>query len=293
MRFRPSDNRAGRLGAIAARALASLAALLLATAGAAAQDARAWAGFTSPAPGPAESIGAAANGCIQGAVQLGESGPGYRAVRLSRNRHWGHPVTIAFVHELAAAAAKAGLATLYIGDIGQARGGPLPFGHASHQTGLDVDVWFNLAAKPAIEPPAARENIATPSLVLAGPPPRIDPAQIRPGHLTLMRLAATHPSVDRVLVNPAIKRHLCETVTGDRSWLRRMRPWWGHDSHMHAHMRCPPDSPSCRDPPPIPPGDGCDATLAWWFSQPPVPAARPSAPRPALPAACVALGRVP
>lgn len=226
-------------------------------------------------------------------MQLAESGPGWRAVRLSRNRHWGHPVTIAVVGELAAAAAKAGLETLYVGDIAQPRGGPLPFGHASHQTGLDADIWFNLDRKPAHEPPDAREAIATPSLVLAGPPPRVDPRAFRPGHVTLMRLAATHPAVDRVLVNPAIKQHLCETVGADRAWLRKLRPWWGHDSHMHVHLACPAGSPTCRDPPPIPPGDGCDATLAWWFSQPPVPPARPSAPRPDLPAACVALGRIP
>ncbi|MCC7281540.1 MAG: penicillin-insensitive murein endopeptidase [Acetobacteraceae bacterium] len=256
-------------------------------------DAPSWAAFTTPAPGPAESIGSAANGCIQGAAQLPESGPGYRAVRLSRNRHWGHPLTVGFVRDLAAAAAKAGLATLYIGDIGQPRGGRLAYGHASHQTGLDVDVWLNLDAKPAHESAAARENIATPSLVLAGPPPRVDPRAFRAGHLALLRLAATRPGVDRVLVNPAIKQHLCEIVSGERGWLRLVRPWWGHDSHMHVHMRCPPGSPSCRDPPPIPPGDGCDATLAWWFSQPPVPPVRPSTPRPDLPAACVALGRLP
>ena len=275
------------------RMLVPLVALLLAAPQAAAQDARAWASFATPAPGPAEAIGAAANGCIQGAVQLAESGPGYRAVRLSRNRHWGHPATIRFVQELGAAAAKAGLGILYIGDIAQPRGGRMPYGHASHQTGLDVDVWFNLAPKPADEPPAARENIATPSLVLAGPPPRVDPGAFQPGHVRLLRLAATNPAVDRVLVNPAIKQHLCETVTGERGWLRSIRPWWGHDSHMHVHLRCPPDSPSCRNPPPIPPGDGCDATLAWWFTAPPVPPARPSAPRPDLPAACAALGRLP
>jgi penicillin-insensitive murein endopeptidase len=214
-------------------------------------------------------------------------------VRTSRNRHWGHPATIAFVRDLAAAAQKAGLAILYIGDMSQPRGGPMPYGHASHQTGMDVDVWFNLAPKPTVEPPAAREAIALPSLVLAGPPPRVDRTSFQPGHPTLMRLAATHPAVDRVLVNPAIKQHLCETLGPDRAWLRKLRPWWGHDAHMHVHLACPPGSHTCRDPPLIAPGDGCDATLAWWFSQPPVPAARPSAPRPELPAACVGLARLP
>lgn len=257
------------------------------------QEARSWAEFSGPAPGSPQAIGAATGGCVQGAAQLPESGPGYRAVRLSRNRHWGHPTTIRAVQHLGAAAQKAGLPILYIGDIAQPRGGPLPFGHASHQTGLDVDVWFNLSPKPAQEPSAAREAIATPSLVLAGPPPQIDPSAFTAGHVTLLRLAATDPAVDRVLVNPAIKRHLCATLAGERGWLAKLRPWWGHDDHMHLRLRCPADSPSCRDPPSIPAGDGCDATLAWWFSQPPLPPARPSAPRPELPPACVGLGRLP
>lgn len=113
-------------------------------------------------------------------------------MRLPRNRHWGHPATIAFVRDLAATAQRAGLPILYVGDIAQPRGGPMPFGHASHQTGLDVDVWFNLAPKPAQEPDPRREAIATPSLVLAGPPPRVDQRAFTAQHLALLRLAASH-----------------------------------------------------------------------------------------------------
>ena len=43
---------------------------------------------------------------------------------------------------LADAATKQGLGVLSIGDLGQARGGPAPSGHVSHQSGLDVDIWF-------------------------------------------------------------------------------------------------------------------------------------------------------
>ena len=43
------------------------------------------------------------------------------------------------------------------------------------------------------------------------------------------RRAASYPEVERILVNPGIKKKLCDTVTGDRSWLRKIRPFWGHD----------------------------------------------------------------
>jgi penicillin-insensitive murein endopeptidase len=97
--------------------------------------------------------------------------------------------------------------------------------------------------------------------------------------------------VDRVLVNAAIKRQLCTSVQGDRTWLRLIRPWYDHSAHMHIHLRCPAGQPDCVDTPPPPAGDGCDATLQWWFDQldvPPKPAA-PSRPPPPPPAACDAV----
>jgi penicillin-insensitive murein endopeptidase len=112
--------------------------------------------------------------------------------------------------------------------------------------------------------------------------------------MTLLRLAASLPDVDRILVNPAIKRQLCQEVTGDRSWLRLMRPWYGHAAHMHIRFRCPADQFDCVQAAPPPPGDGCDATLQWWFDQlelPPKPA--PPYHPPALPAACKAVMQAP
>ena len=168
--------------------------------------------------------------------------------------------------------------------MAQPRGGPLPYGHASHQTGLDVDVWLDLSPKPAA-PPEAREEIRVPSLVLPDES-GVDPERFRPEHAALIRLAAEMPGVDRVLVNHAIKRELCRRSPG-ASWLRLVRPWRGHDSHMHIRLRCPAGQPECRDLAPPPPGDGCDASLDWWLSEEarrPPPA--PPGPPPRLPAAC-------
>lgn len=257
---------------------------LLAGSPAGAQPADAWAAATGPAPGPARIVGGAALGCLAGAGRLPPDGPGWQAVRVSRNRHWGHPALLAFVRDLAGRAQAQGLATLWIGDMAQPRGGPMPFGHASHQTGLDVDIWLDLGPKPPL-PPAAREEISVPSLVL--PDGRgVDPARFGPGHVALIRLAAGMPGIDRILVNHAIKRELCRLHAG-AAWLGRVRPWRGHDSHMHVRLRCPPGQPACRDAAPPPPGDGCDASLDWWLSaEARRPAPRPPGPPPALPAAC-------
>jgi penicillin-insensitive murein DD-endopeptidase len=248
-----------------------------------------WSAVPAPAPGPPRVIGSPALGCIAGARALAPDGPGWQAVRLSRNRNWGHPALLAFVQELAGAARSRGLPTLWIGDLAQPRGGPMPFGHASHQTGLDVDIWLDLLPK-AQAPVAAREDIRAVSLVLPDET-GVSRTQWLPGHTTLIRLAAEAPGVDRVLVNHAIKRELCRTNAG-APWLHRVRPWRGHDAHMHVRLRCPPGEAECRDLPPPPPGDGCDSSLAWWLT----PEARqpsrrppPTEPPPSLPAACAAV----
>jgi penicillin-insensitive murein endopeptidase len=270
-------------------AAAALVALLGAAQHAGAQPAEAWAAIATPAPGPARVIGSTTLGCIAGAVQLPADGPGWQAIRVSRNRHWGHPATIRFVERLAGAARRAGLPDLYIGDLSQPRGGPMPWGHVSHQNGLDVDIWLDLTPKPAL-PPRAREELRIESLVQ--PDQRsVDPARFTPDHVRLLRLAATTPGVDRILVHHAIKRELCRLHRGE-DWLRRIRPWRGHDSHMHVRLSCPPGERECRDIAPPPPGDGCDASLDWWLtpeaSRPPP---RPPGPAPVLPAACAAVLR--
>lgn len=253
----------------------------------------AWAEVAGPTSGAARSIGGASLGCLAGAVQLPLEGVGYQAVRVSRNRHWGHPVTIRFVQDFAAEAQRRGLPDLWIGDLAQPRGGPMPWGHVSHQTGLDVDIWLDLLPK-ARQPRAAREEIRITSLVLPDQS-GVDPRHFTPRHAALIRQAAEHPGVDRVIVNHGIKRSLCAAHRGE-AWLRRVRPWRGHDSHMHIRLRCAPGDASCQQAPPLPAGDGCDASLDWWLSEearrPPRAPARPGPP-PTLPAACAPVLRAP
>ena len=269
------------------RAVGSVLALALAASPAGAAEAQAWAAASRPASGAPRIIGGHGLGCIAGAARLPPEGPGWQVLRLSRNRFWGHPDLIAYLEDLAGQARAAGLPTLWIGDLGQPRGGPLPWGHASHQIGLDADVWLDLSTKPAL-PPAARDKVQVDSLVRPDGM-AVDEARFTAAHATLIRLAAEHDAVDRIFVNPAIKRALC-AATPEAAWLRRVRPWRGHDSHMHVRLRCPAGQPDCRDQAPVPPGSGCDASLDWWFTtearQPPR-AATPTPRPPPLPAACV------
>lgn len=234
-------------------------------------------------------VGGPGAGCIAGAVELPATGPGFETIRMSRSWFWGHPDTISAMQLLGAQARAAGLPTLYINDISKPRGGPFPGVHASHMLGLDADVWLDLHPKPP-GTPAQRDAVEAVSLVR--PDGRgVDPGEWTPQHLPLMRLAAGLPNVDRVLVNPAIKQQLCREAGADRAWLQRVRPWYGHAAHMHIHFRCPAGQAECRDQAPPPPGDGCDASLDWWFAQldaPPAPPRPPPAP-PRLPAACAAI----
>lgn len=269
------------------KALLGALVALLAPAVAAAQNisrAEPWGAVATPAPGPVHIIGGSGLGCIAGAVELPNDGPGWQSVRVSRNRHWGHPAMVAWVEAFAGRARAAGFPDLWIGDLSQPRGGPMTYGHASHQTGIDADIWLDIGPKPLL-PPAQRERIREVSLVLPDGS-GVDPARFTDQHVALIRLAAEMPGLDRLLVNAAIKRELCRRHAGE-SWLRRVRPWRGHDAHMHIRLPCPADQPACRGIAPPPQGDGCNATLDWWFTpEARRPAPRRPGPAPVMPAAC-------
>lgn len=277
------------------RFVLALAAVALGAAGGA--QAKDWHEIPSPSAGPARVFGGPAAGCIAGAARLPTDGPGFQAIRVQRNRHYGHPDVVAFVQRLGGNSLGAGLEPFYVGDMAQPRGGPMNSGHGSHQTGLDVDIWFNLDPKPMLVA-AERTDPPLPSMV------RADQKSVSPAfganQVALLKLAATDARVDRIFVHWTIKRALCERVAApERDWLRRVRPWYGHMEHFHVRLSCPADSPQCAGQAAVPPGDGCDSTLAWWFDQhanrvtapapPPATAAKP--PRPKLPAQCTALLR--
>jgi penicillin-insensitive murein endopeptidase len=232
-----------------------------------------------PAAMPAKSYGFYSKGCFSGGVAIPTEGPTWQAMRLSRNRRWGHPTMIALVEKLSRdAAAKDGWPGLLIGDISQPRGGPMLSGHASHQIGLDADIWMNPMPNRTLSA-VERENISAVSMIKKKGL-TVDEKVWTPAHMRLLRRAASYPEVERILVHPGIKKKLCETATGDRSWLRKVRPFWGHDYHFHIRIGCQPGSTGCKAQAATTPGDGCDKSLAWWFTEEPWrPNKNPDAPK--------------
>jgi penicillin-insensitive murein endopeptidase len=156
-------------------------------------------------------------------------------------------------------------------------------GHSSHQIGLDVDIWLTRPPKQRLSR-SEREQIGAESVVAKDRIHLND--RWTPSHHAILKLAGSDPAVARIFVNPAIKRRLCEDEpAGDRAWLRQIRPWWGHDAHFHVRLKCPAGASGCIDQAPPDPGDGCDGSLAWWFSDEalhPKPPKTPAKPRPDL-----------
>ena len=221
--------------------------------------------------------GGYAKGCLAGGAQLPETGPTWQAMRLSRNRNWGHPETVDFIRDLSAYAAKQeGWAGLYIGDISQPRGGPMLTGHRSHQIGLDVDIWM-LAPKRLNLSRTERENISSVSMRRAKGA-YVNSKWTRQHH-NILKAAARDKRVARIFVFPGAKVQMCKDEKGNRAWLRKIRPWWGHHYHFHVRLACPRGANGCVDQAPPPKGDGCADAERWVADilnpPPPDPNAKP------------------
>jgi penicillin-insensitive murein DD-endopeptidase len=68
-------------------------------------------------------------------------------------------------------------------------------------------------------------------------------------------------------------------VKGERAWLSKVRPYWGHNYHFHLRIKCQPGSPGCKGQEKVAAGEGCDDSLAWWFTDEPwKPAPKPKKP---------------
>jgi penicillin-insensitive murein DD-endopeptidase len=222
-----------------------------------------------PANLPARAIGSYARGCLSGARPLPVDGPAWQVMRTSRNRNWGHPALVTLIEKLALEAKERdGWNGLMVGDIAQPRGGPMLTGHASHQIGLDADVWLNQMPNHTMSY-KEREDLSATSVVKDRQ--TMNYSVWTEAHARLIKRAANYPEVARIFVHPPIKAELCKWATGDRSWLAKVRPYFNHTYHFHIRMKCPAGFSGCKDQwtPAPKDGTGCGEELAYWMG--PVP----------------------
>jgi len=155
-------------------------------------------------------------------------------------------------------------------------------GHASHQIGLDADIWMLPATRMNLTT-VERENLSSVSVVSR------DRKSVNgnwtAAHHEILMAALMDKSVARIFVSGAIKLQMCEDATPfERKHLRKLRPWWGHTYHFHVRLNCPEGSTDCEEQAPPPAGDGCD-DVEWWVTDallPPDPNAPPRIPKPEL-----------
>jgi penicillin-insensitive murein endopeptidase len=211
---------------------------------------------------PPRAIGWYAAGCLAGGVHLSDAGPAWQTMRPSRDRAWGHPKLIKLLKRLATEAkAEDGWPGLLVGDIGQPRGGPLISGHASHQVGLDADIWLTPMPDHVLTY-REREDISA-TTMLDKTHLKVDPKVFTDKHMALIKRAASYKEVQRIFVHPAIKKALCERAGKDRKWLYKVRPLWGHHYHFHIRMFCP--NGGCRKQAAVRASDGCGKEVDNWL----------------------------
>ncbi|MHA7846039.1 penicillin-insensitive murein endopeptidase [Serratia sp. D1N4] len=245
-----------------------------------------WQKIDHPVAGSPQAIGGFSNGCIVGAQPLPLNSPSYQVMRTDQRRYFGHPDLLAFIQRLSDKAHQKALGTVLIGDMGMPAGGRFSSGHASHQSGLDVDIWLQLprqrwTAQQLLKP--------QPIDLVSADGKRVVDSQWQPQIESLIKTAAQDSEVTRIFVNPAIKLRLCQDAGADRNWLHKVRPWFAHRAHMHVRLRCPAGSLECEDQAPPPAGDGCGEELMSWF-KPQQPNANPTKTEPPpLPPSCQAL----
>jgi penicillin-insensitive murein endopeptidase len=245
----------------------------------------------TPTEAQARSIGFYSRGCLAGAKALPVDGESWQVMRLSRNRSWGNPAMIAFLERFSRKAASQGVwPGILVGDISQPRGGPMLTGHLSHQIGLDADVWLTPMPDRTLSRNEREEMSAVNMVSEDGL--GVDRAVWSERQAGIIKAAAQEPEVDRIFVNAAIKKALCEVSAG-APWMTKVRAYWGHNYHFHIRIKCPAGQDNCQAQEPVPAGDGCDKSLNWWFTDEALrPQADPNAkPKPPLtlaqmPAAC-------
>lgn len=212
----------------------------------------------NPTNDRAEVIGEYSLGCLMGAKTFSGKEKGLLLSQTKRGRYWGHPDLIELLTQAGEHFHKQNK-KIIVGDLSMSRGGPTITGHNSHQNGLDVDVWFKM---PNLSDDISFSTLETEEMK---PVENLEDDQIK-----LIKFFANDSKVERIFINAGFKKKLCESTAHLKLTIeeqRKLRPWWGHDDHIHVRLVCPSDSKNCVAQKPIPPGDGCGEELNWWFSE--------------------------
>jgi penicillin-insensitive murein endopeptidase len=220
--------------------------------------------INSPFSRASESIGATSNGCILNAVALPMEGQGYQITHIDQKRFFGHADLIAMIDGAGKVVSKNYWGFILIGDLSAQKGGKILENHKSHQNGLDADILYRMPD----------EKLSDEELMMPEEPDFVDTEKNRVNfnlwqnkNLEVLKYFATHDRVDRIFVNPAIKKSLCESQSGNRTWLSKLRPWWGHSEHFHVRLKCPEDSKNCLAQVPVSKSDDCNENLDWWLNE--------------------------
>lgn len=211
-----------------------------------------------------ESIGATSNGCILNAVALPIEGQGYQVTHVDQERFFGHPDLITILSDAGKVINNNHWGFILIGDLSAQKGGQILENHKSHQNGLDVDILYRMPD----------EKLSEEELLMPEEPDFVDTEKNRINsnmwkskNLEILKYFANQERVDRIFVNPAIKKSLCENQTSNKEWLSKLRPWWGHSEHFHVRLKCPKDSHDCLSQAPVSKHDGCNDNLDWWLNE--------------------------
>jgi len=214
-----------------------------------------------------ESIGSYSKGCLAGGVYLPSHAKHYDALKPSRNRFWGHPDLIEFIEITSEKIFNEFGTGLLIGDLSMPRGGPMPYGHKSHQNGLDVDIFYE--RKPEYQLDRFKLETYKPKSLLSPNQREINYELWTDYHYELLKITSENDRVARVFVNPLIKKKLCKKAAdiNDVDWLSKIRPWGGHYNHFHVRLTCPVGSKNCVNQAPVTQDDGCASELQSWLKK--------------------------
>ena len=97
---------------------------------------------------------------------------------------------ISYLQRLGERAKAAGLPTMLVGDIAMPGGGRFLTGHASHQMGLDADIWLRMGAMSDMD---ALNSDGKGLLVVNRKAQRVDESIWNANHAKLIKLAAEDP----------------------------------------------------------------------------------------------------